>query len=254
MPRSSSPASRLFLLVAALLFLLPGRVVAGAGLPGVWEGTLEAGEQSIKLIVRIAADADGGTRAVLDSPDQGVQGLPIDALGLEGSTFSFALTRLNAGFRGEMEASGDSIKGEWSQGGGAVPLTLARTGPPPALASIEAVDVSQEIPAAGVPGKGLTGRWGAVLSAGATNLRLILAVTPAAAGGFTATVDNLDQGPIRMAVDHIGQEGDAVSFEMGRIDGAFAGTMSADGATIAGKWTQGGIPLDLVFLRLPARP
>ena len=45
----------------------------------------------------------------------------------------------------------------------------------------------------------------------------------------------------------------AVQFDLPRIRGGFTDKLNADGAELAGEWTQGGRTTPLVFKRLPAK-
>jgi pimeloyl-ACP methyl ester carboxylesterase len=78
-------------------------------------------------VLRIERGADGRLRARLDSPDQGVAGLPVDSVTLKGRTLRFGLKRPRCRFRGELGEGGDEIVGEWTQGGQKFPLVLRRT-------------------------------------------------------------------------------------------------------------------------------
>ncbi len=226
----------------------------GQGLPGVWEGVLEARGVPVRLQVRVARGPDGKLMAVLDSPDQGAMGAVIEGMTLEGTSVRFALPRLGVSYTGELDEAGATISGQWSQAGMMLPLALARTGPPPDPRSIDPVDPNQVIPTEGVAGRGLPGRWGGVVDAGGRPLRLVLAVTTAGEGKLSAALESLDQGPIRITVDGIAQQGAAVQFHVARIAGKFTGTMSGDGASITGEWNQLGTPpVNLTFYRMPAR-
>jgi len=112
-----------------LFFLASIAVVsyAGKGIEGEWEGTLEVQGQSLKIIVKIAKEADGSLKATLDSPDQGAMDVPLDNVTFADNTFSFELTAAQGTYEGTLKESGDIIEGEWSQGGMSLPLNLKRT-------------------------------------------------------------------------------------------------------------------------------
>jgi uncharacterized protein len=114
------------------------------------------------------------------------------------------------------------------------------TDAPPAPAGVAAP--------APVPGKSLGGSWlgGLTLNAGMT-LRLALDVTEAD-GKLTAILDSIDQNA-KIPVTTISVDANEVHFECASISGSFEGSFSADGAEIAGAWSQGGGSLPLTFKR-----
>lgn len=98
-------------------------VDSAMGLKGPWHGALVVGTQHIG--VDVTFDAVGG--GVLAVPSQGVRGLKVEALSLEGERISFHVTLPNGqagGFDGALKA--DRIDGTYAQGGGHSPFFLQR--------------------------------------------------------------------------------------------------------------------------------
>jgi uncharacterized protein len=60
----------------------------------------------------------------MDSPDQGSNGLPISSLRIVGDSLWFSMLYINGSFIGSL--NGDSLIGQWSQGGGTLDLRLGR--------------------------------------------------------------------------------------------------------------------------------
>jgi non-heme chloroperoxidase len=85
---------------------------------GDWQGTLSAGPQQLRVIVRIAKAADGGWRAMLfsidQSPDRGV-GIPVNSLSLQGVSLKFSADAIRGSYEGTLSADGASIEGTWTQ-------------------------------------------------------------------------------------------------------------------------------------------
>ncbi len=94
-------------------------------LKGDWEGVLEAGAAKLTLILHIAQDAAGAFTARLDSPDQGVMGLKIDTITLQGQALRFEMKQIGAGYDGTLNKEGTEISGEWQQGA-KLPLVFRR--------------------------------------------------------------------------------------------------------------------------------
>jgi hypothetical protein len=59
---------------------------------------------------------------------------------------------------------------------------------------------------------------------------------------------SIDEGGKPMNATSVSLKGSAVKISLTQLNGAFEGTLSGDGNTINGKWTQGGpaLPLSLV--------
>lgn len=118
----------------ALRSLVPGLCVGlaltfslAAGLEGDWSGALEAGGQKLRLVVHLKAAPDGSLSGSLDSVDQGANGLPLSAVKISGDEVALELAVAQASFVGRLNPARDEMKGEWRQGGAALPLTLARS-------------------------------------------------------------------------------------------------------------------------------
>ena len=103
------------------------------------------------------------------------------------------------------------------------------------------------------------GNWQGTLNAGATRLRIAIHVTRDAQGGYVSTLDSLDQGALGIPVSKTAIAGNTLHLDIARLSAAYDGSLSADGASIEGKFNQGiAIPLALhrvtATAPLPARP
>jgi len=96
------------------------------GLEGIWEGTLNIGPTTLRLVFRITKSQQGGLSAQLDSPDQGATGLPVDAISLEGSAVRFEMKRFAALYEATVNAGFTELTGTWKQGGVELPLVMKR--------------------------------------------------------------------------------------------------------------------------------
>jgi pimeloyl-ACP methyl ester carboxylesterase len=94
----------------------------------------------------------------------------------------------------------------------------------------------------------LDGNWQGTLGAG-KGLRLVLQVAKADTGGGQATLYSIDQSPEGIPVNSFTLEGSTLKFAIPAIDGAYEGTVSADGESIQGTWTQLKKSLPLTFQR-----
>jgi pimeloyl-ACP methyl ester carboxylesterase len=96
------------------------------------------------------------------------------------------------------------------------------------------------------------GDWDGALNAGA-GLKLRLAFHIAhGAPGLSATLDSLDQGAFGIPASLTVQDGHKVKIEIVKIGAAFDGTLSGDGATLSGDFSQGGRLTPLMLTRRAA--
>lgn len=114
------------LLCVVALFALVVGIARAQDIAGQWQGTLQAGGRSLRIVIRVASAAGSGLTAVLYSIDQGAQPLAANGVSLEAGTFKFVIPVLNASYEGRLSADGNSIAGTFAQGGAPNPLTLSR--------------------------------------------------------------------------------------------------------------------------------
>ena len=115
-------------MIAALL-CLAAAAATGADAPspaGIWEGTLKAGPTDLRLVLRVEQVAGKAPSATLDSPDQGALGMKVTSVEIKDGTLTAELKPLAASFAGKLDEAGTTATGEWSQGGGKLPLTLKK--------------------------------------------------------------------------------------------------------------------------------
>ncbi|MEO7995773.1 MAG: alpha/beta fold hydrolase, partial [bacterium] len=100
----------------------------------------------------------------------------------------------------------------------------------------------------------LAGSWIGDLQAGSTTLALQFNFVPNAAGGVTGTADSLTQGVLAIPIAEVTLTGDQLRCTLPTIGGVFAATLSVDGQTLAGIWTQGGADLPLTVVHSATGP
>jgi uncharacterized protein (TIGR03435 family) len=117
--------NRLLRLVGAVVVLLWSGAVYAQSLAGNWQGTLQAGQRSLRIVFVVSAADGGGLRAVMYSIDQGGQGVPATVT-LQGTAVRMNAAGINVTFEGSLSADGNSIAGNFIQGGNPIATTLAR--------------------------------------------------------------------------------------------------------------------------------
>jgi len=93
----------------------------------------------------------------------------------------------------------------------------------------------------------ITGNWQGVLQAG-RDLRIVITIAEADGGGVRGVMYSIDQSPQGVPAT-ITVQGSTVRMAMTGIGGAFEGTLTSDGNTLAGTWNQGGKPLPMSLQR-----
>lgn len=95
-----------------------------AQITGDWKGSIDAMGQKLELIFHIEED-NGKLSATLDVPAQGATGLPLDKINFSDPDVELGFSQAGLGYKGTL--SGNTIEGNFSQGGMELPLTLTRT-------------------------------------------------------------------------------------------------------------------------------
>jgi hypothetical protein len=132
MTRRNSNAAVVALSSAALLFAwlsTPVRATgsdANADFVARWQGSLSVNGTQLRLIFDICASDDGTLEASLDSPDQGVTGIPVAAVTLEDDSIRLELPAIGAAYSGRLADGKQAVQGEWRQSGRVLPLKLER--------------------------------------------------------------------------------------------------------------------------------
>ena len=227
-------------LIVACLLLAPSSLLAQAPADpsGHWVGAVLVPNMEVAIEVDVAKDGDGlsGTFA---SPNQNLRGLPLGGFAVAGRAISFHVRGSVPGeraFKGTLSDDGQTLSGDYSQGGYTIPFVLARKGDPQIEAPARSAAVS----------KTLEGTWNGAIEADGVQRRLVLTVVNRPDGTSTGHFLNLDEG-LEIPISAITQKGSSVVLEVKALGGAYTGTLDATGAELAGTWTQGpaGLPLTL---------
>jgi uncharacterized protein len=99
------------------------KAVSPSDIDGAWMGMLDTGAIKLRVVFHIVNTEDGLT-ATLDSPDQGLMGMATSSVTRDGSSLKIEVKKLGGLFEGKLASDLSSIDGNWSQGGGTLPLVL----------------------------------------------------------------------------------------------------------------------------------
>jgi pimeloyl-ACP methyl ester carboxylesterase len=226
-----------WIVALALSGLMMALVLAGAAraqeAAGDWHGTLHVPTGDLRLALTIKAAGGGGFEGTAVSVDQGSSGSALADIKLDGQRLSFTIPAVKARYEGQWDAAKQAWVGTFTQGA-SLPMTLlkGKVAPGPVIA-------------------GLDGRWEGAMTLPTANLRFVLRVKTGAYG-TTAALDVPDQLTYGLVIGDLRRDGQKVTFSQTSTGSTYAGTLSADGKSIDGAWTQRGISRPLVLTQKPA--
>src|ERR1039458_1536240 len=117
------------------LAALSGDALLAQDLTGTWQGTLALpGGKELRLVVKVTKGEGSALRGVFYSIDQGGQSIPANPVALQGSAVKMSIPGTGGSYEGKLEADGDSITGNFSQGPNPLALNLKRATPQTAWA------------------------------------------------------------------------------------------------------------------------
>lgn len=94
---------------------------------GLWLGTLKVqGGLEVRLLFNISSSPDGSVNATMDSPDQGVKGIPVETVTYKDNELHLGVKSIRGTFEGTLKEDEKTIEGEWKQSGLSFPLVLSR--------------------------------------------------------------------------------------------------------------------------------
>jgi uncharacterized protein (TIGR03435 family) len=93
----------------------------------------------------------------------------------------------------------------------------------------------------------LAGDWQGTLEVG-KSLRIVLQIAKTDKG-WSGKMYSIDQGSFGLTASNLTLDGSTFKYAVDQIGGDYKGTLSADGNTITGTWTQGPNPLPLTLVR-----
>lgn len=116
-------------MAALLRFVLVVACALAASSPAVvgdWQGSLDTGGGSLRVVVHISSDKDGKLTATMDSPDQGATGIEVTSVSFKDPDLHFEVPRIGGSYDGKTNKDVTEISGTWKQGSASLPLTFKR--------------------------------------------------------------------------------------------------------------------------------
>ena len=88
-------------------------------LAGDWQGTLQAGQATLRMVLHFAKGNDAAWRATMcsidDTPDRGA-GIPMTSVVIHGTDMRLTADSIRGSYQGKLSADGKTITGIWMQG------------------------------------------------------------------------------------------------------------------------------------------
>lgn len=101
------------------------KAAAPSDIDGSWMGSLDTGAIKLRVVFHIANTEDGLT-ATMDSPDQGMKGLPTTSVTRKAEDLKIEAKQIAGVFEGKISKDLNSIDGTWTQATSSFPLSLKR--------------------------------------------------------------------------------------------------------------------------------
>jgi len=95
-------------------------------LVGIWQGKIEIKGISLRIVFNIGKDAEGKLTAIMDSPDQRIEGIPVEEVTFKDGILHLEVKTAGGFFEGKVREDFFSIEGELNQAGNSFPLVLER--------------------------------------------------------------------------------------------------------------------------------
>jgi hypothetical protein len=103
-----------------------GAVPSGSELLGDWQGAIDTGNGSLRVVFHLTQDKEGKLMGTMDSPDQKATGIVISSISLTQQDVQLAIEQYGCKYDGRLDKDKHQIVGVWKQGNASLPLTLSR--------------------------------------------------------------------------------------------------------------------------------
>lgn len=147
--------------IALVLFLsagVPSLAAAPPDLAGHWDGAIVLPAMKVEFNLNFMKQADGSWKGDISIPIQNIKNMPLSDIKADGAKISFAMPGIpgNPAFAGTLNADGNKLAGDFTQGGQKFTFEIARGADPAAKAkkALEGFDdvVAQGLAKINVPG------------------------------------------------------------------------------------------------------
>lgn len=217
-----------FMAVAAFLCMMSSgaKAVHEAAQQELWAGTMDVGSRVFRFRIESATDEDGSVVQQLVSLDEGNQIFRLDEFFLDDANLKFVLNISKATYSGVLSNGGRTSVGKWTQAGNQFDLTFHKVDAIP-------VDRPAEI-------------WSGTIDAFIQKLTLRIRVYRHDDGTESVYFDSVSQKAGGFKATRT-IEANQWTIDVASIGGTFRGTAIPAASEVHGKWTQGGVSLNLTL-------
>jgi hypothetical protein len=185
--------------------------------------------------------------STLDNIDESIYGIKAKTTTVKGSDVSVTVDD-NIQINGQDILLRGELVGTINKDATELNATWTQTEPAQAPVPLQLKHAAAQAATAPATRAGIAGDWEGTLNAGPAKLRLVLHLVEGKDGGWTATLDSVDQGANGIPVSSVTVNGSKLNLTMDAVHGTYEGTINKDTSEIDGTWTQNQ-PLDLIFRR-----
>lgn len=227
-----------------LLLLAPApALMAQTSLAGHWEGNVVLPNQEMAISVDLAKSDKGEWTGSFGVPSQGVTGLRIDKLEVNGENVKFIVPEAPGvpEFSGALKDDG-RLALTLAVSGGSFPADLKRTGE----AKVETTPPSPAVD------KKFEGDWDGNIDSPQGSLHIIIHIQNQPDKTVKTTLDSPDQNSIGMSMSGVVQKDSSIEMKLKLVNGSYKGTLNAEGTELTGEWAQSGATLPLKLKKVAA--
>jgi hypothetical protein len=212
-------------IAVALLFVAAVGMAQSQDVAGDWQGSLAIGAGIVRIVLHITKSPEGTLKATMDSPDQGVLGLPVDSITLDGNKLKFTASGIKGSYEGSVKSSG--INGNWLQGQSKTELDFKKSTTPIKLVHPDA------------PPSDIDGTWEGPVTVPSIEKQQHLVFRIKNTGdGLFGTFDDPEVGVKGYPIVAIVRKGSSIKIEVPQVGGEVSGKLNKDLSVISGDWNQ----------------
>jgi len=104
----------------------PSSAPIAKSLEGAWNGTLDVGGKSMRVVVTLTNHGDGTSTGTVMNLDGGEVSIPISRIAQQGSQVTLEIKVVSGSYVGSLSADGAELTGTWSEKTFSAPLKLRR--------------------------------------------------------------------------------------------------------------------------------
>jgi hypothetical protein len=212
-------------IVIGLLTLALAGVAQGQDIAGDWEGSLAIGVGGVRIVLHVTKSPDGSLKAVMDSPDQGAVGVPIESIQLNGNKLKFVSNTVQWSYEGTVKK--DGIMGNLIQGQNHTELDFKKSTTPIKLVHPDA------------PPSDIDGTWEGQVTVPSIEKAQHLSFHIKNTGdGLLGSFDDPELNVKNFPIVAITRKGSSIKIIVPQVGGEVAGKLNKDLSVISGDWNQ----------------